>query len=951
MLTISKPLSAGQARTYHAREFAAQGQNYWSRDQQGHSEWQGRLAEQWGLHGAVDSEHFARLSEGQHPETGAQLVRHQTAKTYEGKYGREVTSVEHRAGWDATFSAPKSVSLTALVGGDERVRDAHRESVRVALSELEQYTQARIGNVRVPETTGKFVAATFEHDTARPVEGYAAPQLHTHAVIFNVTERDIKAQKGENGKQTRALQPQELFASQRYATSVYRSELAARLEKLGYELERGKHGQPEIKGYTKEYLEASSPRREQIKDHLRESGIDGARAAQVAAHRTRDRKELLSPQKVLQRHRELAAHHGHQADRIVAQAREYQQRQVQGQAQRQEQGKAQTQGEKQTQPHAHEPEQATRQAVTYARDHVFERSAIEDRRDILEAALNRGMGQTTLREVRHEFERRTQAGEFVAVGQVSAEQQYTTATMLRMEREIIGHMQEGNRSAYDPMLVPPHIRVETKDRHPELNAGQRQTVENILLSREKIIGLDGIVGAGKTTTLAVVREGAESAGYKVQGFAPTSRAAQTLGGAGIDTMTLQAHLVRGQRADTGEHRLYVLDESSLASTKQMHDFMDRLYPNDRVLLVGDTRQHESVEAGRIFAQLQDAGMKTLKLDEIVRQKDPELKQTVEQLARGEVAQAVAGLERQGRIHEFKGHDERIAAIAQEYAKSPEGTLVVSPDNRSRAEINQAIHKELQVKGMVASDEHRIHILVPRQDLTGADRTWAERYNVGDVLRYSRSSQETGIGKGEYTRVKSVDAPNNRLIVELKDGKERTYDPRRQQGVSVYREEERAFSTGDRVQLTAPARELKAANRELGTVQDINQDGRLGLKMDGGRQLKIDPRTHPHLDHGYAVTSHSSQGQTADRVLIHVDTELAAKDLLNNRMAYVSVSRGAYDAQLFISDRDKLGAALGHDVSHQSAHVPEVKQEPKHDQAIAPQQEIGRQQAPGLGISM
>ncbi len=257
MLTISKPLSASQVRTYHEREFASERQNYWSRDQQGHSEWQGKLAEQWGLKGAVGNEHFARLTEGQHPHTEEQLVRHQVSKTYEGKFGKEVTSVEHRAGWDATFSAPKSVSLTALVGGDGRVREAHRESVRVALSELERYTQARIGNVHAPETTGKFIAATFEHDTARPVDGYAAPQLHTHAVIFNVTERD-------NG-QTRALQPQELFASQRYATSVYRSELSMRLQGLGYELERGKHGQPEIKGYTREYLEASSPRRSRSK--------------------------------------------------------------------------------------------------------------------------------------------------------------------------------------------------------------------------------------------------------------------------------------------------------------------------------------------------------------------------------------------------------------------------------------------------------------------------------------------------------------------------------------------------------------------------------------------------------------------------------------------------------------------------------------------------------------
>jgi conjugative relaxase-like TrwC/TraI family protein len=149
---------------------------------------------------------------------------------------------------------------------------------------LQRYTQARIGNIHAPETTGKLIAATFEHDTARPVDGYAAPQLHTHAVIFNLTERD-------NG-QTRALQERSLFQSQRYVTRVYRSQLAVRLQNLGYEIETGKHGQPEIKGNTQEYLGASSPRRERIKEHLQEIGRDGAGAAQVAAHRTRDKKEI-----------------------------------------------------------------------------------------------------------------------------------------------------------------------------------------------------------------------------------------------------------------------------------------------------------------------------------------------------------------------------------------------------------------------------------------------------------------------------------------------------------------------------------------------------------------------------------------------------------------------------------------------------------------------------------
>jgi len=265
------------------------------------------------------------------------------------------------------------------------------------------------------------------------------------------------------------------------------------------------------------------------------------------------------------------------------------------------------------------------------------------------------------------------------------------------------------------------------------------------------------------------------------------------------------------------------------------------------------------------------------------------------------------------------------------------------------EINERVHAELQRSGLVSSEEHRIRTLVPRQDLTGADRTWAERYEVGDVLRYSRASKETGIGKGEFAQVKSIDAPKNRLTVELQDGTERTYDPRRQQGVSVFREEMRSFSVGDRIQFTAPANDLRVANRELGTIESIEEGGRLHLKMDGGCTVELDPRRHPHLDHGYAMTSHSSQGQTADRVLIHVDTELGAKDLLNSRMAYVAVSRGTYDAQLFTNDREKLGTALGHDVSHSSAHVPEVKQE----QPIAKQREIGprQEQGPGLGISI
>jgi ATP-dependent exoDNAse (exonuclease V) alpha subunit len=236
-------------------------------------------------------------------------------------------------------------------------------------------------------------------------------------------------------------------------------------------------------------------------------------------------------------------------------------------------------------------------------------------------------------------------------------------------------------------------------------------------------------------------------------------------------------------------------------------------------------------------------------------------------------------------------------------------------------------------------------------MTGADRSWAQQYQMNDILRYSRSSRETGIAKGEYTRVTGIDAQNNRLTVARVDGSETTYDPRRQMGVSVYREQEKAFSVGDRIQFTAPNHELKIANRELGTVENFAPDGAMRLKLDSGRSMDYEPRCHPHLDHGYAVTSHSSQGQTAERVLIHVDTELAAKDLLNSRMAYVSVSRGQWDAQIFTNDREKLPQALGHDVSHQSAHKPEQAIAPMQHQEAARSQQPGQDLGMGMGIGL
>jgi conjugative relaxase-like TrwC/TraI family protein len=926
MLTISKPLSASQAQTYHEKEFTAAEQNYWKQADTIQGEWHGKLAEKFGVAGAVGAEEFARLSEGQHPVTGEQLVRHRKVHEYKTEDGKTVAPVEHRAGWDATFSAPKSVSLTALVGGDDQVREAHREAVNVALNELERYTQARIGGNQPAEMTGQFVAAKFEHDTARPVDGYAAPQLHTHAVIFNMTER-------ENG-QMRALQERSLFASQSYATAVYQSELMYRLRNLGYEIEPGKSGAPEIKGYTQEYLDASSPRRQQIEEALAHSGFSGPEAAQIAAHNTRDKKVILSPDKVLAAHRQIAAEFGNQADHVVAEARK---RQI-GQAQK---------------PVVEKRQKQAHSALTFARDRGFEREAVQDERALLVDAMRRGMGETTYLEVRASFEARIASGEFQLVPgeKHDSARKFTTAKMVQAEKKIVQTVLDGQGRA--PQLMSIQQAIPLSEANSQLNRAQRNAIEEVLTSNDRIQGLQGVAGAGKTTTLASIRRGAEQNGYTVEGFAPTSRAARQLHDAGIEADTLQGFLARSRNSGgpTQKH-LYMVDESSLASTQQMRDFLVKIGSQDKVLLIGDTRQHQGVDAGKPFEQLQQAGMQTAQLDQIVRQKDPELLKAVEHLSKNETAIGVQMLQQQGRVTEIVDPQQRIKAIAKNYVAHPENTIIVSPDNASRRAINQAVRQELQAHGIVEAENHPMRVLTPRSDMTGADREWAARYQTGDVLHYIRGSKEYGIERGSYARVVATSPDKNLLTVRKSNGEQVTYDPSRLRGISAYRVIERDFAVGDRLQFTAPNKGLGVANRDLGTIQQIDETGIITVRMDGDKEKAVtfDSAEMRHFDHGYAVTSHSSQGLTSERVLVNMDTHVHP-ELINSRFAYVSVSRASQDAQIFTNDAATLAESLSRDVSKASAIDFAKAQSPVAKVGLEPAAAMKIAPGAGLGLAL
>ena len=268
--------------------------------------------------------------------------------------------------------------------------------------------------------------------------------------------------------------------------------------------------------------------------------------------------------------------------------------------------------------------------------------------------------------------------------------------------------------------------------------------------------------------------------------------------------------------------------------------------------------------------------------------------------------------------EVKNGVDRIAAIAKDYAAQPENTIVVSPDNRSRQQINEAIRAELQSAGQLSPDSREFQTLAHRSDLTGAGRTWAALYNPGNVIHYESGSKALGFERDSEARVVGVDARTNTLTVQKQDGEQVSYDPKRLYGVNVFEERSRDFSLGERIQFTAGNRDLGIANRDLGTITALEERS-MTVRMDGkaGREVTFDPTEFRQLDHGYAVTSHSSQGLTADRVIANIDTD-SSRSLINDRLAYVAISRAADDARIYTNSAATLGERLATDVSKSAA---------------------------------
>jgi ATP-dependent exoDNAse (exonuclease V) alpha subunit len=365
------------------------------------------------------------------------------------------------------------------------------------------------------------------------------------------------------------------------------------------------------------------------------------------------------------------------------------------------------------------------------------------------------------------------------------------------------------------------------------------------------------------------------------------------------------------------------------STKQISAFLDTLGSRDHVLLIGDddpnphkVGQHRSIDAGRVFQELQEAGLKTAHLNRIYRQKDPELKQVVLALRHGRTEEALDLLAGQHRIHEYPNTRERFRAMANAYLEQPKGTLVVSPDNESRQELNSTIRGRMRECGALSADSFEFVTLVSR-DVSGIDRTQSDSYRSGDTIRFLRGHRQLGVAGRTYAQVLDADTSQNRLTIRTPDGRVLTYDPQHAAGVSIYENKVQSFAIGERIQFTANSTRLGVSTRDLGTITHLDGDGNIQVQLDKGRKVRWNLADHRHIDYAYAMTSHAAQGTTVDRVLLHIDTsDYRLTGLIDKTLAYVGASRAQHDIQIFADDVSRLARSLSRETERAKALSPE-----------------------------
>ncbi len=908
MISLNNIANAGAALQYFSAD------NYYTQDEGlEYSQWFGLGAESLGLKGQVDRAAFFDLLQGK--VDGAELGRW----IRDSKTGESVR--EHRPGLDITFSAPKSVSLLAEVLGRQEVRQAHEDAVSHTLRFIEsEHTHTRFteGAQTHVVKTGNLIAGLFRHNTSRDLD----PQTHTHAVLMNATQR-------EDG-QWRSLSNDAIYQAQRLIGATYTSELAHRLQALGYALERvDDKGNFEVAGITREQIEHFSQRRAEIEAALEARGIRLADATpeqkEEATLRTRAHKKAVDHATLLETWTSRAQALGLDLGKVQEQA----------EAQRARGGIVRADRITGT------------QALEFATAHLIEREVVVSGQDLLAVAIEHGAGRVSAHEIQQAFVQMERQGILVQL----PDGDYTTRKMLGSERWALEQVraQRGQTpTIMDGPAVAERLHRQEQVQGFKFTAGQRDAITKVLTSADRFVAVQGLAGSGKTTMLRALRELAQEQGYTVRGMAPTGAATKVLAreaGIASDTVAMFQIKERQLRKDIAfaqvyapdfqrKQELWVVDESSFLAQRQKArlDYA-ALKAGAKVVYLGDILQLQAVEAGKPFELAQRNGIETAFMTEISRQKTPDLKKAVDiltsldQIEQGQRltnielknnARAFDYLDRAGQVQEVKGEAAAlvVAVVNEVVGLGPaerERTLVITPFNEERKAINEGVRGGLKSRGELPHKEETHQILVSK-GWTRAKQRESQYYRKGDVIRFGRDYRKIDALKGDYARVESVDAALGLVRLRKTDGRSLDWHPAQYTKVEVFNSENRALAVGDLIRMTRSEETFK--NGEVAKVVAA-QGPEVRVEWQRGKETRMETLNlglHKHWDHAYASTVHAAQGATQHRTLFLIrasktvgeSQQLAGIEkmakIFGDRSFYVGITRASHELKIFTDDK-------------------------------------------------
>ena len=919
MLSVAGVRSASGAANYFAKD------DYYTVE--GSSEisaWGGEGAEAIGLSGEVSKDAFEGVLNGILPS------------------GEAVAQVENRrAGYDLTFSMPKSASVMAYVAGDKRVLDANMAAVKATMAWVEKnLAEGRrdIEGRKVPVQTGNLVYALFQHDTSRALD----PQAHIHAVIANLTRMP-------DGK-WQALHADKLWSHNSIIGSIYHAFLRAGLERIGYQVDlKGKHGTFEIAGVPKAVIGEFSQRREEILDHATRLGIKSPEGLREITKRSRDPKLDVEDRAALkQGWIDQAAAHGFDGKdlRAAAEARA-------GMASSENAlergyraivdavtGARQTLGallrpqdplvDNALARAVKSPAEARAQlAVASAVRILSEREAAWPVNLLGKTALDLGLKGVTVDLIERRIDRLVQNRQLIPGVATAADRtgrMVTTQEALRTEEKILAAVEEGKGKS-EPIVAAADApqRLQDAAERP-LNPGQLAAATMILSSADRTVSVQGAAGTGKSTMLQAVGRVAEEEGARITGLAFQNKMVADLAeGAGIKAQTIASFVLANERFVTERDTLgyeaareklagtmLLVDETSMVSSNEMlklHQITAALGV-DKLVLVGDRQQLSSIDAGKAFAMIQAGGGTMARMDQNIRQRTDQLR-TVAALAN--IGKAGAALKVLGdRVVEA---GEPAAAAADMWLElSPgerEATAVFASGRDARAVINQRIQDGLIAEGSVKGQA--IHLTVfERVNTTREELRYASTYRQGQTLEVGRGgAQDVGIKAGRYDVLK-VHANGK---VELSDGRRRIrFDPQKlspteqRDRLQLSEKKDLQLREGDRIRWTANDKQRGLHNAALARVVGVDADG---VKVETADKVLLtlslgDPMLS-RLDLAYSLNMHMAQGITTDKAITVMSSH--ERNLSNQRLFNVGVTRVRDELTMVVDDKEKLARQL------------------------------------------